>query len=369
MWNRDVSTLCCSRFLVTILTAACCVSFLVGVLPSFAGSFDDKAIADFYRGRTIRIVVGFPPGGPFDVIARVVARHIGKHVPGKPTIIVENRPGAGSLVAANVVYRTLPQDGTHIGMFFQNLVFQQLLGMEGIEFDSRRYNWLGSTSASLNSCAVHIDTGVTHVKQIMGSDGRVVAMGGEAPGAGITDQTAAFRAALGLKFRIIYGYAGAAPIVSAVLRREVDGMCISWYAFSSAFKDQFFEPKRILNMLVISGSRVPDHPWLKNAEPADALAPNEQARSLLKAVEAPGEMAYPFVVGPGVPGDRVAALRHAFDRTMADRGFMSDFEKTMTLPLVPRKGEEVSQIVNNLLSVRPDAVAALKEALKRREGP
>jgi tripartite-type tricarboxylate transporter receptor subunit TctC len=368
MWNRKVSGRRIGCFLVVVLILGYFLSFLVAPPATFARSFEEKAVADFYRGRNVRIVVGFPPGGGYDVIARVVARHIGKHIPGNPIVIVENRPGAGSLVTANVVYRTLPQDGTHIGMFAPGLIFQQLLGREGLEFDGRRYYWLGSTTSGRNSCGVHVDTGITHVRQIMGPEGRIVAMGGEAPGAGITDQTAAFRAALGLRFRIIYGYTGSARVSSAVLAREVDGMCITWEAFTSTHRDQFFEPKRILNMLVISGSSVPDHPWLKNAEPADAIAPNQEARSLLRAVDAPGQMAQPLTVGPGVPSDRVAALRHAFDRAVTDPAFMRDFEK-IGRPLVPKKGEEVSEIVNELLSARPETVVAIKEALKRREEP
>lgn len=365
MRNGEISDV--GRIFVITLFGAFSLALLLA--PALlAQAFDTHSIADFYRGKNVRIVVGFPPGGGYDVIARVVARHIGKHIPGNPTVIVENRPGAGSLVAANVLYRTLPKDGTYIGMFAPGLIFQQLLGREGLEFDGRRYNWLGSTTSGRNSCGVHVDTGITHVKQIMGTEGRIIAMGGEAPGAGITDQTAAFRAALGLKFRIIYGYAGSARVSSAVLSREVDGMCITWEAFTSTHRDQFFEPKRLLNMLVISGSSVPDHPWLKNAEPADAIAPNEQARSLLKAVDAPGQMAQPLTLGPGVPGERVAALRDAFNRTIADAGFVRDFEKTGR-PLSPKKGEEVSQIVNELLSSRPETVVTIKQALQRREEP
>ena len=345
--------------------------FLLSVTPCIAGAaqsrnFDDKALANFYHGKTVTIVVGFAPGGGYDISALILARHLGRHVPGNPNLIVENRPGAGSLVAANLVYKGLRKDGTYIVTFNSQMVLQQLLGQQGIEFDSRAFNWLGSVASSQNACAVHKDTAITHVKQLMGATGKTVNMGGEAPGSGITDTAAVMRAALGLKFKIIYGYAGARPVANAVLNRELDGMCISWESFTSDLK-LFFEPTKTVNVLTIFGAEVPKHPWLESAEAAEAIAPNAGARTLLKLVYAPGRISFPYAVAPGVAADRLAGLRAAFDKTLADPAFVSDFEKFR--PLVPRNGEEVSQIANELLATKPNLVADLKEALKQRVGP
>ncbi|HVH92057.1 MAG TPA: hypothetical protein VM783_11790 [Candidatus Acidoferrum sp.] len=329
-------------------------------------NFNEKAAADFYRGKTVTIIVGFAPGGGYDISARLVARHLGKHIPGTPNLIVENRPGAGSLVAANLVYKGLRPDGTYVATFNSQMVLQQLLGQQGMEFDSRAFNWLGSVSSSQSACGVHRDTGVTHVKQLMGPSGKVVNMGGEAPGSGITDTAAVIRAAVGAKFKIIYGYAGSRPVANAVLNRELDGMCISWESFTSDLK-MFFEPQKLLNMLVIFGTEVPKHPWLENAEAAEAIAPTGDARTLLKLVYAPGKMSFPYAVAPGVPADRLAALRVAFDKTLADPAFVSDYEKYREL--APKKGEEVAEIVNDLLATKPNLVNELKEALKQRTGP
>jgi tripartite-type tricarboxylate transporter receptor subunit TctC len=329
-------------------------------------NFDEKTVANFYRGKAVTIVVGFAPGGGYDISARILARHFGRHIPGNPTLIVENRPGAGSLVAANLVYKGLRKDGTYIATFNSQMVLQQLLGQPGIEFDSRTYNWLGSVASSQSACAVHRETGVTHVKQLTGANAKVVNMGGEAPGSGITDAAAVIRAALGVKFKIIYGYAGARPVANAVLNREIDGMCISWESFTSDLK-MFFEPAKIVNVLAIFGSEVPKHPWLENAEAAEAIAPNNSARTLLKLVYGPGKFSFPYAVAPGVPADRLAALRAAFDKTLADPAFVTDFEKFR--PLVPRNGEDVSQIAKELLATKPALVSELKEALKQRVGP
>jgi tripartite-type tricarboxylate transporter receptor subunit TctC len=351
------------------------LSFFVGIgdiastvmAASPAQSFDEKAAAEFYRGKTVRVVVGFAPGGGYDVAARVLGRHLGKHIPGNPTVIVENRPGAGSLVTANLAYKTLPQDGTFVASFHPQLILQQLLGREGIEFDAARYNWLGNLTAGRHVCVVHRDTGVKHIRQVMGPGAVVINMGAEAPGTGITDATAIMRAALGLSFRMIYGYAGAAPVASAIQRREVDGMCISWEALTTVHAD-FFEPQRIVNVLVMAGSTVPEHPWLENTEAADKVATTQDPRDLIRAGQAPEALAFPFAVGPGVPPGRVAALRSAFEKTVADPSFVADWDKTKR-PLVANNGEKVTGIVRDVLGAKPELVARLTDALKQREGP
>jgi hypothetical protein len=166
---------------------------------------------------------------------------------------------------------------------------------------------------------------------------------------------------------MIYGYSGGRPIANSILNRELDGMCISWEAFTTTLK-MFFEPARLFNMLIVFGSQVPDHPWLKNAVAADAIAPNDDARRMLRIADSPGEMHLTYAVAPGVPNDRVAALRTAFDKTLADPGFVADYKKTGR-PLEARTGEEVVKIANELLSSKPELATALKEALKQREGP
>ena len=241
------------------------------------------------------------------------------------------------------------------------------MGAPGIEFDGRKYHWLGSLSAGRNACAVHKDTGVTKLQQLMGPEGRVVKMGGEAPGSGVTDATAVMRAALDLKFRIIYGYKGIAPIARALLSREIDGMCTTWETLVARYKN-FFEPERLVNVLVIAGKEVPDNPWADTAVAAQAVAPTEKARRLLTAAGAPRQISYPYTVGPGVPADRAAALRQGFARMLADEAFIADYRKTGA-PLVGRNAQEVTSIVDELLSMPPETVESLKDALKRKVGP
>jgi tripartite-type tricarboxylate transporter receptor subunit TctC len=365
--SKGLARLCEYVFLVNLIMAVAAPALAAAAAGQKSRALDEKAVADFYKGKTVTLLVGFAPGGGYDITARVVGRHLGSHIPGTPNVIVENRPGAGSLVAANLTYKTLRKDGTNIVTFNSQMVLQQLMGQQGIEFDGRNYNWLGSISESQNACGVHEDTGINHVKQIMGPTGRTVNMGGEAPGSGITDTAAVMRAALGLKFKIVYGYAGARPVANAVLNRELDGMCISWESFTSDLK-MFFEPKKTLNMLAIFGSTVPEHPWLKNAVAAEAAAPTDDGRQLLAIVHAPAKMSFPYAIAPEVPRDRVAALRNAFDRTLVDPAFIADFKKTAR-PLAPKTGEQISQLVSELLSQKPETVNALRDALKQREDP
>ena len=365
--GKVIARVCKDFFMAMLIMALTAPVLMAAAAGQKSRSLDEKGVADFYTGKTVTIIVGFAPGGGYDITARVIGKHLGNHIPGNPNVIVENRPGAGSLVAANLTYKTLRKDGTYIVTFNSQMVLQQLMGRQGIEFEGRNYNWLGSISESQNACGVHQDTGVNHVKQIMGPSGRTVNMGGEAPGSGITDTAAVMRAALRLKFKIIYGYAGARPVANAVLSRELDGMCISWESFTSDLK-MFFEPKKLLNMLVIFGSSVPDHPWLKNAVAAEAAAPTDEGRKLLRIVYAPAKMSFPYAIAPGVLKDRVVALRNAFDRTLADPAFIADFNKTAR-PLMPKTGEEISELVSELLSQKPETVNALQDALKQREGP
>jgi tripartite-type tricarboxylate transporter receptor subunit TctC len=356
-----------SKLIIGIVAISAWTSGSTALAATPSRNFNEKSVREFYNGKTLKFVVGFSPGGQYDLVPRIMTRYLSKYLPGNPNIIVENRPGGGSLIAANLVYKVLPQDGTHIATFTPQVVFQQLLRQPGVEFDGNHFNWVGSLSQGRNACGVHRDIGVTHVKQITRPNGRVVVIGADAPGSSTADGAAIMRAALGLQFRIIYGYSGGAPIVNAIEQREVDGMCLPWNSWRAQYK-RLFEPQRLVNMLVISGSSVPNDPWLKTAEPADQLPSTDDARELLKIADAPSTMTFPYAVGPKVPEDRVAALRSAFDMMASDPAFVADYAKT-GLDRIVRSGEEVSQIVKQMLQAKSGTVEALKEALKSREGP
>jgi tripartite-type tricarboxylate transporter receptor subunit TctC len=322
---------------------------------------DAGSATDFYRGKTLRLVVGFAPGGGYDIWARLLAKHLGRHIPGNPAVIVENKPGAGSMLAANLVYNSEPKDGTVVVTFNSQMVLQQLLSQPGLEFDARRFQWLGSASSGQNACMVRRELGITDARQIIGPGGREVVMGGEAPGSGITDTPAVMNAALGTRFKIIYGYEGASKVQLAVESGELDGFCLTWDSVLATLKP-WFEPTPLVTVPLIMGDRVPAHPWLKGTAAAEALAPDDQARKLLRAVQGPRAITIPYAVAPGVPAERVAVLRQAVDRAFADPALLAEAERG-ALAVEYKSADAVTQIVTELLSLDPDTIGAVKRAL------
>ncbi len=329
--------------------------------PAGSTAADAGPASDFYRGKTLRLIVGFAPGGGYDIWARLLAKHLGRHIPGNPAVIVENKPGAGSMLAANLVYNSEPKDGTAIVTFNSQMVLQQLLSQPGLEFDARRFQWLGSASSGQNACMVRRELGITDARQLIGPGGREVVMGGEAPGSGITDTPAVMNAALGTRFKIIYGYEGASKVQLAVESGEVDGFCLTWDSVLATLKP-WFEPTPLVTVPLIMGDRVPAHPWLKDTAAAEALAPSDQARKLLRAVQGPRAFTFPYAVAPGVPAERVATLRQAVDRAFADPALLAEAERS-GLVVEYKSADAVTQIVTELLSLDTDTIEAVKRAL------
>lgn len=329
--------------------------------PTAALAFDEKAVADFYRGKTVKIVVGSSPGGLPDTNARLLARHMPRYLPGSPTVIVENKPGAGGFLAANAVYNTEPKDGTVLNIFFGTIVLQQALGAEGIQFDAARYQWLGSIARTYAACAVRTDTGVTSLQQL--ADGQEVVLGTTGPGTTLHDTPSVLNAALGTRFKLVPGYPGINEIVLAIEKKEVDGFCAGFDPMLAAAGRLLEGGSPTLKVLVVMGSETPDHPLLKGVPAAETLARTPQARQMLRLVAAPNQFTNAFAVAPGVPADRVAALRRALARTFADEQFLAEARQAR-LPVNPLSAEELSRGIAEVLSTPPDVLASLKAVLR-----
>lgn len=325
-----------------------------------AETFDERAVADFYRGKTIRIIVGFAPAGAFDFYSRLLSKYMPQHVPGNPTIIVENRPGAGSLLAANLVYNTEPKDGTVIGSFNEFLVLQQLLGTEGIQYDAARFNWLGSSVNTTSTCLVRTDLGIGSVQDLTR---RELVVGTTGPGAATHDTPAVLNAALGTRFRLVSGYEGISTINLALESREIEGYCVSFDAVQITARRLLEADPPAARVLVVMGPQTPDHPYLRGVPAAETLAANDRARGLLRSAHAPSQISKPFAVAPEVPRDRVTALRKALEATYADAGFQEE-ARGANQELSPSNGETVTRVVRELLATPPPIVAELKEILK-----
>jgi Uncharacterized protein conserved in bacteria len=325
-----------------------------------SAGFDEKAVADFYRGKTIRIVIGSGPGGTYDIYSRLISRHMSRFIPGNPTLLVQPRAGAGGLIAANAVYNVEPKDGTVIGSFGETFPLRQAIGAPGIEFDSARYQWIGSAVNTAIACVGRTDSAVSSFNDV--TAGKPFTVGTMAPGSTIYDTPAIINAAFGTQMKLVRGFDGVANIVNAAESKEVDGYCASWLAMLTTGRHLQLIHDGTLKPLLIMGDKTPDHALMKGVPAAETIAKTEEAKLLLRAMHAPSEITNPYVVPAEVPKDRVEALRKAFSATFADPEFNSDSKKSK-IEFSPSNGERVTEVVQSILKTPPAILAKMKKIL------
>lgn len=333
---------------------------LIGTLLTSLWSSPEVSHAqDFYAGKTIRIVVGFPAGGGFDTYSRVLGRHIGKHIPGNPAVIVDNVTGAGSLIAANSIYRATKPDGLTIGNFIGNLIAQQLFGAPGIEFDARKFEWIGVPVRDHVVCALTKASGITSVDVWMAAK-TPVKLGGSAPGTTNDDAAKILKAALGLPIQLVTGYKGTAPIKLAAEGGELDGSCWAWESIKVMWR-QGLEAGDAHIVLQAVPKAVPD---LAKVPVAIELAKTAEARKLIQVgIHDTASITRPYALPPGTPKDRVQTLRRAFSETLKDKEFLAEAAKSK-LDVDPVSGEEIEKIVAGLFKLDSATVAKMSEILK-----
>jgi tripartite-type tricarboxylate transporter receptor subunit TctC len=322
-------------------------------------TFDEQAVASFYRGKTIKVLVGFAPGGTFDLYARMVAKVLPKHIPGNPNVVVENRPGAGSMLAANVLYNAEAKDGTVIATFNESLLLQQLIGAQGIEFDVTKFHYLGSAVNQPPGCTIRADLGINRVEDLRA---REIVMGAPAPGTPSYDLPVALNAALGTRFRMVTGYEGIAPVFLAFDSREVDGYCATFDTLSTIARRHLEGDSPAGKVIVIGAAELPKHPTAQGAIATEAVASNDAAKALIRAVSGPARVGKPLAFAPEVPADRVAALRKAVAAAFADPELVADAQN-QNLDLSPTEGARVNEIVREVMGAPPDVVARIKEIM------
>jgi len=314
---------------------------------------------NFYKGKTIRLIVGLAPGGGFDAYSRVIARHMGKHIPGNPTTVVDNMPGAASLLAANYVYKAAKPDGLTIGNFIGGLSFQQMLGLPGVEFDAPKFEFLGVPAQDNFMIGVAKSTGITSVEQWKAS-GTIIKIGGVAPGGGTDDIPKVLKATLGLPLQLVSGYKGTGPVRLAFNAGEVQGACNSWESFKSTWRA---EMERGEVVLLVQANLKP-HPEVPNVPWAVDLAKTEDAKKMiLTSARVNGVLNRFYVLPPGTPKDRVRLMRKAFMDTIKDPEFLADTQKAK-LDLDPIDGAEIEKQVRELFKLDPAMVGKMKEILK-----
>lgn len=313
---------------------------------------------DFYKGKTIRIVVGFAAGGGFDTYSRAIGRHIGKRIPGNPSVIVENMGGAGSLIAANYLYNRANPDGLTIGNWIGGLVLQQLLGRKGIEFDARKFEWIGVPVRDTLVCALTKASGIVNIDQWFAAE-KPVKIGAEAPGATTYDVPAILQVALKLPTRLVRGYKGTSEIRLAADSGEVDGGCWAWESIKVTWR-KGLESENVKIMIQTMPKK---HPELPDVPNSIDFAKTEEGRQLIKGgIIDPATIVRPYSLPPGTPKDRVKILRNAFMATMKDPEFLAEARKS-SLDLNPMSGDEVEAVVQELLKLEPALVAKLREVL------
>ena len=310
----------------------------------------------FFEGKTVRLVVGFAPGGGFDTYARVISRHIGRHIPGNPTIVVENMTGAGSLISANQLYRVAKPDGLTIGHFNGALFLGQALGQPGIEFDARKFELIGAPIKEDSVCALTRASGITSVDKWMASK-TPVKLGGVAPGGTPDANARILKAALGLPIQLVSGYKGTAEIRLAASSGEVGGACWSWESMRSTWRSAL-DSGEVVAVLQTSARPFPD---LTGVPLAVNLAKTVEARQLIKVgIQNAAAFAGPLALPPGTPKDRVLTLRKAFQETLKDSAFLAEAEKAK-LTLDPATAEELDKMVAEAFALDAALFAKFKD--------
>jgi tripartite-type tricarboxylate transporter receptor subunit TctC len=314
----------------------------------------------FYKGKTVRIIVGAAAGGGYDTYSRTIARHIGKHVPGNPTFVVENMPGAGFLISANYMYKIAKPDGLTIGHFIGGLFLQQLLGKPGIEFDAAKFEYIGVPTQDNYVIGISKkNTGISSIDQWLASK-TIVKLGGVGTGSATDDIPKVLKATIGLPVQIVSGYTGTATVRLAYNSGEVQGVCNAWQSFTATWPNEL----KSGDLIMILQTSAKSHPELTKVPLAISYAKTDEARNLIRSlVHSVGPAARPYLLPPGTPKDRLMTLRKAYMDVMKDPEFLADAKKAK-LDINPLDGEELEQNVKEIFKLDPKLIPRAKEILK-----
>jgi tripartite-type tricarboxylate transporter receptor subunit TctC len=333
------------------------LSFAVWLL-SLAGVPTRSLGQDAYKGKTLRMIVGYAAGGGFDLYSRAIGRHIGRHISGNPTVIVDNMPGAGGVILANYLYSQAKPDGLTIGNFIGSMVHQQLFGTKGIEFDMRKFLWVGVPVQDVTACALTKASGITSLEKWFAAK-EPVKLGGEAPGTNDSDAPRVLKVALGLPIQLIEGYKGTSQIRLAAEAGEVAGGCWTWESIKVTWR-KALEAGLVSVVLQVNRERYAELAQVPNAV---EYAKTDEGRQLLQlGVHDPNSILRAYALPPATPKDKVEILRKAFMETMKDSEFLAEMNKT-NLAINPLSGEQVEKIIAGFFKLQAPQVARLKEVL------
>lgn len=335
-----------------ILACAAATSLM---LLALAGIALAQTPAEFYKGKNVTLQVGFGPGGDDDLWARIISKHMGRHIPGNPTIVPQNFPGAAGLLVVNRLYNATPKDGSVFGMINRGISFEPLLGGEGTMFDVSKLNWIGSPNRDTTVCGARKDAQVKNIQDLFSKDLKV---GGTGSGADTAIYPEFLSKLLGMHFVLVKGYSGSHEIQLAMERDEVQSICLAYDSFS---RSTLFKQNQ-LNVL-LQASLEPD-PRLKGVPSPLESAHTTEERQALQLFFSHAAIGRPFVAPPDVPADRLAALRQAFEETLRDPAFLEE-AKIQNLNVTLITSQQIGDIIAAAYRTPPEVVKRTKSALGR----
>jgi tripartite-type tricarboxylate transporter receptor subunit TctC len=329
----------------TVLSAA-----LVGLAATASAQTPEQ----FYAGKTVDFVIGYPPGGSNDTLGRLVARHISKHIPGKPTVVPKNQPGAGSFLAVNTIFNVSPKDGTVIGIGAPTTPLDEKLGTQGVRFKTAELNWIGRLDSLVNIVFMWKTAPVKTFADAQKIQSTLSATG---IGSTVSIYPTVMNNVFGTKFKLIMGYKGSSEAMLAVERGEAEGHSTSWTALKVAHPDWL----RDKNVTILVQFALKRHAELPDIPTAVDLARNDEERAILRAIMNATEVGTAFFTTPGVPADRLTTLRRAFDATVRDPELLADAEK-IHVGVSPMTGEELQTLVAEVSNLPPGLLEKVRAA-------
>jgi tripartite-type tricarboxylate transporter receptor subunit TctC len=336
-----------------LLAAAAATAITVPASPAPA----QDAVANFYRGKTITIGVGFTAGGGYDLHARTLARHMGRHIPGNPGIVVKNVPGAAGLILANQMYNTAPKDGTELATFDRAIPLEPLVAPERARFDTLKFNWIGSTDNDVSTCFSWHTSKVKTFDDVLK---RELLVGGTGTGGNASFYPKLLNAVLGAKFKVVPGYPGSAQVLLAMERGEVEGFCSMGFVTLEFTRPQWARDKMVNQLVQLGITKNKNH---LDVPLAIDLARTEPDRQAIEFMVSPNLFARPFLAPPGVPAERVQALRSAFNATLEDGEYQAEAaQRKMQVLLV--KGEEIDAVLKRIYSMPHSVRDRVRAAIK-----
>jgi tripartite-type tricarboxylate transporter receptor subunit TctC len=330
---------------------------LAAALALMASPVNADSISDFYKGKTVTIIVGYPPASGYTLYAQMLAKYLPDHMPGRPNVIVQSMPGAGSIKAANYVYTVAPKDGTTLGVFSVGALIDELFGMSKTSFDSTKYGWIGNMDESVGVCVVKSSAGVFKFEQLLQKE---TLFGGTGPSGGATQAAIALTRLYGARIKLIKGYPGAQDVVLAMDRGEVQGVCGITIA---VLKSRLAHQIATLQLIPIIHDAMKPHPELPGVPSVYDFAKTDDDRRILDLLFGWRVLGRPVAAPPGIPSERLAALRKAFLDAMTDKRFVADAAKAQ-LDIAPASGEAVANLITRLFSHSPETIKRAADAVR-----